>query len=186
MWSVFSRRNESSTSRMIHRRDPPRVFGSSLIGMKNLVARNTSARRPASASPRISSDSPPEYTSAVSTKLIPASRARWTMRMESAWSALPHGPNIIVPRQSGLTWTPVRPSGRYCMTFLLSWLYCFGLVTCLMAQRVSLQGASGGRRVVLVVDGFEPGGGRPLGGGVEDREMTHHGVRSAAVPVLLT
>ncbi len=25
------------------------------------------------------------------------------------------GPNIIAPRHSGLTWTPVRPSGRYCM-----------------------------------------------------------------------
>src|SRR3954453_13666981 len=51
--------------------------------------------------------------SAVSTKLIPASRARWMMRMESSWSVLPQAPNIIVPRQSSETWTPVRPSGRY-------------------------------------------------------------------------
>ena len=34
---------------------------------------------------------------------------------ESSWSRLPHAPNIIVPRQSVLTLTPVRPSVRYCM-----------------------------------------------------------------------
>src|SRR4029078_7424971 len=48
-------------------------------------------------------------------KLIPASRARWMMRIESSWSVLPQAPNIIVPRQSFETWTPVRPSGRYSM-----------------------------------------------------------------------
>src|SRR3954451_6264644 len=46
-------------------------------------------------------------------KLIPASSARWMMRIESSWSALPHAPNIIVPRHSGETRTPVRPNGRY-------------------------------------------------------------------------
>src|SRR5919202_6436224 len=46
-------------------------------------------------------------------KLIPASSARWMMRTESSWSALPQAPNIIVPRQSFETWTPVRPRGRY-------------------------------------------------------------------------
>src|ERR1700719_211659 len=35
--------------------------------------------------------------------------------MESSWSVLPHAPNIIAPRHSGLTFTPVRPSVRYCM-----------------------------------------------------------------------
>jgi hypothetical protein len=45
-------------------------------------------------------------------KLIPASSARWMMRVESSWSVLPQAPNIIVPRQSFETWTPVRPSGR--------------------------------------------------------------------------
>jgi hypothetical protein len=53
--------------------------------------------------------------SAVSMTLIPASSARWMMRIESSWSVLPHAPNIIVPRQSFETWTPVRPSGRYSM-----------------------------------------------------------------------
>ena len=37
------------------------------------------------------------------------------MRIESSWSVLPQAPNIIVPRQSFETWTPVRPSGRYSM-----------------------------------------------------------------------
>src|SRR3954470_18492046 len=53
--------------------------------------------------------------SAVSTKLMPASSARWMTRTESSWSGLPQAPNIIVPRQSFETWTPVRPSGRYSM-----------------------------------------------------------------------
>src|SRR6059058_311910 len=45
-------------------------------------------------------------------KLIPASRARWMMRIESLWSVLPQAPYIIAPRQSGLTCTPVRLSAR--------------------------------------------------------------------------
>jgi hypothetical protein len=63
--------------------------------------------------PTITSDSPPEYTSAVSTKLIPASRALWTIRIESSWSGFPMAPNIMAPRQYGLTSIPVRPSVRY-------------------------------------------------------------------------
>ena len=46
-------------------------------------------------------------------KLMPASSARWMIAIDSSWSVLPQAPNIIVPRQSGLTWTPVRPSERY-------------------------------------------------------------------------
>src|SRR4051812_43282663 len=83
--------------------------------MKNFVARTTSSRRPSRASPTISSDAPAEYTSAVSMTLIPASRARWMIRIESARSSLPQGPNIIAPRHRELTCTPVRPSGRNCM-----------------------------------------------------------------------
>src|SRR6476660_151098 len=48
-------------------------------------------------------------------KLIPASSARWMMRVLSARSSLPQGPNIIAPRHKGLTCTPVRPRGRYSM-----------------------------------------------------------------------
>src|SRR4051794_19408622 len=52
-------------------------------------------------------------------KLIPSSSARWMMRIESSWSVLPQAPNIIAPRQSGLTCTPVRPSGRSSMAATL-------------------------------------------------------------------
>src|SRR3954452_11372464 len=38
------------------------------------------------------------------------------MRIESSWSVLPQAPNIIVPRQSLETWTPVRPRGRRSMS----------------------------------------------------------------------
>src|SRR6476619_7359770 len=48
-------------------------------------------------------------------KLMPASSAAWMMRTDSPWSVLPHSPNIIAPRQSGLTFTPVVPSSRSCM-----------------------------------------------------------------------
>ena len=50
--------------------------------------------------------------SAVSMKLMPASRARWMMRVESSWSGLPIAPNIIAPSAYGLTWIPVRPRVR--------------------------------------------------------------------------
>src|SRR3954468_18985963 len=46
---------------------------------------------------------------------MPASRARFMIRPESARSSLPHGPNIIAPRHSGLTRTPVRPRVRCSM-----------------------------------------------------------------------
>jgi hypothetical protein len=42
-----------------------------------------------SAFPTTISDSPREYASAVSTRLIPASSALWIIRMESSWSGLP-------------------------------------------------------------------------------------------------
>src|SRR3954447_22431632 len=48
-------------------------------------------------------------------KLIPASSAAWMMRTDSSWSVLPQSPNIIAPRQSGLTLTPVIPRLRSCM-----------------------------------------------------------------------
>jgi len=89
---------------MIHRRELPRMFGSvSCIVPCTFVARTTESRRPFSALPTISSDSPRAYTSAVSTKLMPASSARWMTAIDASWSGLPHAPNIIAPRQSGLT-----------------------------------------------------------------------------------
>src|SRR3954465_13781835 len=52
-------------------------------------------------------------------KLSPASSARWMMRIESPRWVLPQAPNIIAPRQSGLTCTPVRPSARSSMAATL-------------------------------------------------------------------
>src|SRR3954464_2412505 len=48
-------------------------------------------------------------------KLMPPSSAAWMMRIDSSWSLLPQSPNIIAPRQSGLTLTPVLPRLRSCM-----------------------------------------------------------------------
>src|SRR3954465_10080381 len=113
--SVPRRRRLASHSRMIQRRLLPWWFGASPIVPWNLGARPRSSRRPAGALPTISSLSPAEYTSAVSMKLMPPSRARWMIEMDSSWSRLPHAPNIIAPRQSGLTLTPVRPRVRIFM-----------------------------------------------------------------------
>src|SRR6185503_7057722 len=46
-------------------------------------------------------------------KLMPASRAAATMRPASALSV--RSPNIIVPRQTGETFRPLRPRFRYSM-----------------------------------------------------------------------
>src|SRR3954453_9233249 len=78
-----------------------------------LVASTTSSRRPLMALPTMTSDSPPEYTSAVSMKFTPASSAALMMAALSSWSGLPQAPNIMAPRHSGLTFTPVRPKVRY-------------------------------------------------------------------------
>src|SRR5258707_3382808 len=52
-------------------------------------------------------------------KLMPASRAFATIRDEVASSVGP--PNIMVPRQIGEIFRPLRPSWRYCM-----WSSLFG------------------------------------------------------------
>jgi hypothetical protein len=69
---------------MIHLRDVPCRFGSCPIGRPNFVASTTSSRRPLSALPTTISDSPAEYASAVSIKLMPASSAVWMIRAESS------------------------------------------------------------------------------------------------------
>src|SRR3954454_19480506 len=53
-------------------------------------------------------------------KLMPASRAFATIRDDVASSVGP--PNIMVPRQIGEIFRPLRPSWRYCMGWLLSLL----------------------------------------------------------------
>ena len=65
------------------------------------MANTTLSRRPpARAFPTISSDSPREYTSAVSTKLIPPSNAVWIIRIDSSWSVFPIAPSIMVPTRT--------------------------------------------------------------------------------------
>src|SRR5436190_17031580 len=51
-------------------------------------------------------------------KLRPASSARWMIAMLSRWSGLPQAPNIMAPRHSGLTRTPVLPSVRSSVGFV--------------------------------------------------------------------
>ena len=71
--------------------------------------------------PTISSDSPSLYMSAVSMRLIPASRAASTMAVASSWVVRPIAPKFIAPSASVLTCTPVRPKVRYCMSRVLHW-----------------------------------------------------------------
>src|SRR5919106_2408289 len=112
MWSVPRRRRLSSISLTIHRREFPRMFGSSPMRPWTFVASTTSSRRPFSARPTISPDRRREHTATVPITLIPASRARWTMRMHSSSSGFPPGPNIMAPRHQELTRTPVPPRTR--------------------------------------------------------------------------
>src|ERR1700712_4387964 len=42
-------------------------------------------------------------------KVMPASSARWMIAIDAPWSGLPKAPNIIAPRHSGVTETPVGP-----------------------------------------------------------------------------
>jgi hypothetical protein len=51
-------------------------------------------------------------------KLMPASRAFATIRDEVASSVGP--PNIMVPKQIGEIFRPLRPSWRYCMGHFLN------------------------------------------------------------------
>src|SRR5688500_4211963 len=62
----------------------------------------------------IFSDSPAEYTSAVSTNVPPAStkRSSWACATCSSDSR----PKVMVPRQSAETAQPLRPRVRYSMT----------------------------------------------------------------------
>src|ERR1700682_3475704 len=50
-------------------------------------------------------------------KLMPASRALATIRVEVASSVGP--PNIMVPRQIGEIFRPLRPRWRYCIGWVL-------------------------------------------------------------------
>ncbi len=97
---------------MIHLRPVPRRFGSSPgMAFATFVASTQRLRSGAMSLPVMRSLSPLAYTSAVSMKFTPASRAEATMRPDSAASV--RSPNIIVPRQMGETCRPLRPRLRY-------------------------------------------------------------------------
>src|SRR4029077_17063889 len=86
----------------------------SLIGSRTLVARTISSLSPFKALPTRVSLSPRLYTSAVSMKLIPLSRATFTIRVASSWPRLPMfilPPNCIVPRAT-LTQPPKTGPSR--------------------------------------------------------------------------
>src|SRR6476620_4335588 len=89
------------------------------MGLPTLVARTTRLRLPLWRNhlPRIASDSPPacpgtqrEYTSAVSTKFIPASTQASRRRNDIDSSTVQ--PKTLPPRQIRETSRPERPSGR--------------------------------------------------------------------------
>src|SRR6185437_14752621 len=114
-----SRRSEASSARVRWRADSPAPFGepSPPCGKRPLVASTTgsvrSVGRLANQRPMISSDRPAAYTSAVSTRLPPASmkRSSWACEPASSVSA----PNVIVPRHRADTAQPLLPSVRYSM-----------------------------------------------------------------------
>src|SRR4029450_10614060 len=120
MWSVCSRRSESSQARRMLTADSRLWLGQSPIEPNTLVASTTLSRRSpplANQRPMICSVTPSPtrqpYTLAVSKKLMPSSRARSMMRWESVSEV--SGPKFMVPRQIRLTRSPVRPRWAYCM-----------------------------------------------------------------------
>src|SRR5262245_26384644 len=90
------------------------------MGKVALVDMRTLSRRPARASPRISSDNPFEYIFAVSKRLTPASRQMSINRFASATSVLPQArknsfppPKVATPKLRTGTFNPEPPSCLY-------------------------------------------------------------------------
>src|ERR1700733_9449525 len=119
MWSVRSRRRLASQPETMWCRERPASLGPPPMAIRTLVATSTSSRRPARTSPAISSASPPEYTSAVSMRLTPASRHMSTWRrasstpVEPTFANPPVPPKVIVPMVSTEIRSPDLPSVRY-------------------------------------------------------------------------
>ena len=97
-------------------------MGASLKRKVALVEISTRSRRPLMASPRMRSDLPAEYTSAVSNMLTPASRQMSIRRRACATSVLPQAlnsgplpPKVPVPKLSTGTVMPDAPRRRYSM-----------------------------------------------------------------------
>src|SRR5579875_1992699 len=113
---------------------------------------------------------------------MPASRPRWMMRMLSSWSGLPQAPNIIAPRQSFETETPVRPSMRCSMA---APVWVMGLAP---ARWPVARWSVGGRRgdAVLLV-GHVPAPGDDLARVILllHGQVGHETGRHGTVPVIL-
>ena len=117
---MSSRFRLASTAFVMWKRDDPTSFGPSPLRKVPLVEISTRSRRPAIARPRISSDCPCEYTSALSNIATPASRHTSTRRVASLTSLAPQGlkksvrpPNVPVPKVRIGTFSPELPSCRY-------------------------------------------------------------------------
>src|SRR4051795_290097 len=121
MWSVFSRCRLASQARTMWCRERPPSLGPGPMSPRTFVAIRTSSRSLPSASPRICSDRPSEYTSAVSNRLTPASRASAIWWRAPSTSIRPTGlaqpvpPNPIVPSVIVEIRRPDRPSCLYSM-----------------------------------------------------------------------
>src|SRR5690348_399628 len=119
MWSRPRLRRLCSHCWMMCVRERPRSLGPSPTAMPTLVAIRTSSMASPSASPRIRSDAPQEYTSAVSKRFTPASRLIATSSRASPTCVLPVSakapfpPNVIVPSVNGEIISPELPSVRY-------------------------------------------------------------------------
>jgi hypothetical protein len=94
MTSTPSLAREASHARRVYSgeesiRDVAEVADADAATMPNLVARNTSSRRPLIAPPTSVSLAPAPYMSAVSRWVTPRSRARRIVRTASSWSRTP-------------------------------------------------------------------------------------------------
>src|ERR1700728_1878128 len=114
MVSTFSRRSDASRASDRCRRDSPCPLGVSSVGKRPLVASTTSSRLPGRAASQrsmISSARPSAYTSALSTRIPPASVNRSSWLNDVAWSV--SLPKVSVPSASADTAQPLLPSRRY-------------------------------------------------------------------------
>src|SRR5438132_97288 len=112
---VLSRSSEPAACRRILEGESPTFLGSRPNCSPTFVAITRSFLRPARAFPTIFSVLPSEYTSAVSKKVIPRSRALAIIFFPSVAVTIhpDSSPNDIHPRQIRETLSPVFPSPTY-------------------------------------------------------------------------
>src|SRR2546422_9381253 len=125
---VLSRSSEPAACRRILEGESPTFLGSRPNCSPTFVAITRSFLRPARAFPTIFSVLPSEYTSAVSKKVIPRSRALAIIFFPSAAVTIhpDSSPNDIHPRQTLETLSPVFPSPTYSTPGVPSYEYLIG------------------------------------------------------------